>query len=103
MLDAASSPLISALPQYERSFMDHLSIGQAYHGAMQVLCCSVQAGASQRMRITASYYPLYTRPLPSHITSVPIMLVALMEANAALSCQSTGLRQSPATTLSMAG
>ncbi len=35
MLDAASSPLISALPQYERSFLDHLSIGQAYHGAIQ--------------------------------------------------------------------
>ena len=45
MLDAASSPLISALPQYERSFLDHLSIGQAYHAAMQVLCCSVQARA----------------------------------------------------------
>lgn len=35
MLDAATSPLISALPQYERSFLDHLSSGQAYHGAMQ--------------------------------------------------------------------
>ena len=40
MLDAALSPLISALPQYERSFLDHLSIGQAFHGAMQVTCCS---------------------------------------------------------------
>ena len=36
MLDAASSPLMSALPQYERSFRDHLSTGQAYLGATHV-------------------------------------------------------------------
>lgn len=45
MLDAASSPLISALPQYERSFQDHLSSGQAYLAAMQVcLAARRQAG-----------------------------------------------------------
>ena len=36
MLDAAASPLMSALPQYERSFQDHLSTGQAYLGATHV-------------------------------------------------------------------
>ena len=38
MLDSAASPLVAALPQYERGFLDHLSAGGAYWGAIQVRC-----------------------------------------------------------------
>lgn len=41
MLDSAASPLVAALPQYERGFLDHLSAGRAYWGAIQVCSCSL--------------------------------------------------------------
>ena len=63
MLDAASSPLISALPQYERSFQDHLSSGQAYLAAMQVsLAARRQAGCLQKVQ---SYTNQATRHWPA--------------------------------------
>lgn len=55
MLDAASSPLISALPQYERSFQDHLSSGQAYLGAMQVSFVSLMSGRMDACREVQGY------------------------------------------------
>jgi hypothetical protein len=39
MLDAAASPLVAALPQYERGFRDHLAAGRAYAEATQVRAC----------------------------------------------------------------
>ena len=36
MLDSAASPLVAALPQYERGFRDHLAAGRAYWEATQV-------------------------------------------------------------------
>lgn len=35
LLDAAASPLVAALPQYERSFRDHLLAGRAYWDTIQ--------------------------------------------------------------------
>ena len=55
MLDAASSPLISALPQYERSFQDHFSSGHAYLVAMQVSLVSPMSGRMDASREVQGY------------------------------------------------
>ena len=36
LLDSAASPLVAALPQYERGFRDHRAAGRAYCEAIQV-------------------------------------------------------------------
>ena len=36
LLDAAASPLVAALPQYERGFRDHHAAGRAYLDAIHV-------------------------------------------------------------------
>lgn len=36
LLDVAVSPLVAALPQYERGFRDHHAAGRAYLDAIQV-------------------------------------------------------------------
>ena len=65
MLDAASSPLISALPQYERSFLDHLGLGQAYFGAMEVTCRSLYAPGRRSSRHVAMLCLPMVLPMPA--------------------------------------
>ncbi len=78
MLDAAPSPLISALPQYERSFLDHLSIGQAYHRAMQVrsalpVICHSPFGMSSAAHPCSFVETRTLRRLPSHLINMIVI------------------------------